>query len=371
MKLLIINSGCGVGSVGHICTDIAQEYEQNGYAVKITYGRDRKVPEKYQKYAMKIGTIFDVYMHLLVSRLFDKHGFGSIRATKKFLKKAEEFNPDIVWIHNVHGYYLNIDLLFNWLKAHPNIEVKWTLHDCWAITGHCAHFASEGCNKWKTCCYNCKLLKKYPKSYIDRSKRNFEKKRALFTGIKNLTIYTPSKWLANLVRESYLSSYKIIVKPNIVDHTIFKPTNSDFRLKNNLLNKIILLGVAFKWTKYKGLETFIELSKMLDNHYIIVLVGLSEKQIALLPKNIIGLKKTANAKELAQIYTAADLYVNPSTEETFSMTTAEAISCGTRAIVYKGTACEEVIENTDSVAVERGTNNLYGAIIDMTSTKVM
>lgn len=365
MRVLIINSVCGHGSTGKICGAIAEDYEKQGCEVKIAYGRDSFVPERYQKYAVRIGSDIQVRIHGVRSRLLDDHGLGSVSDTKKFLRFAEEFSPDIVWIHNIHGYFINYKLLFDWIKSRPDMQVKWTLHDCWAFTGHCTHFSVVGCYKWKEHCERCPQKKAYPASlFRDNSYANFETKKAAFTGVPNMTIYTPSEWLANLARQSFLREYPIEVKYNEIDTSVFCPTPSDFREKYSIENKKMILGVASVWSANKGLSDFVKLSKMLDDNYKIVLVGLSEAQIASLPENILGLTRTTNAKELAQIYTAADIFLNPSLEETFGLTTVEALSCGTFAVVYKNTACEEIVKIYGGVAVEHGAENLYSAVTE-------
>lgn len=348
MKVLLINSVCGIGSTGRICTDLAQQFEAAGDEVKIAYGRKGTVPEQFQKYAVRIGTDWDCKMHAIQTRLFDTHGFGSKHATKKFLQWAEEYKPDLLWLHNIHGYYINVEMLFVWIKKHPEMQVKWTLHDCWAFTGHCSH---------------CSQLRRYPACYAMSSvRRNFARKRAAFTRMPNLTLITPSKWLADLVKQSFLKEYPVEVHYNTIDTTIFKPTPSDFRERYGLQDKIIVLGVANVWEDRKGLFDFYKLAEMLDDHYAIVLVGLSEKQIEDLPKNIKGIQRTNSPKELVAIYTAADVFVNPSVEETFGMTPVEAQACGAPSIVYEGTACAEVAEQNGNKAVPQDVNALYEAI---------
>ena len=352
MKVLLINSVCGIKSTGRICTDIAEEYLSLGYEVKIAYGCE-EVPEKYKKISVKIGNTVDRMMHGVSTRIFDNHGFGSKRATAEFLKWPEEYNPDILWLHNLHGYYINIEMLFDWIKQRPCMQVKWTLHDCWSFTGHCSHFVVAGCDKWKSGCRRCPQKRCYPASYVfDNSKRNFERKKNAFSGVKNMTLIVPSNWLAGLVKDSFLRDYPIEIKYNKINTDVFKPTESNFKIRYGLENKKIILGVATAWGKSKGLYDFYNLSKMLDDSYAVVLVGLSEKQIAKLPKGIVAIKKTNDTKELAEIYTAADVFVNPSRQETFGLTTLEALSCGTKAIVYKDTACQEVAEKYGGIAVE-------------------
>ena len=363
MKVLLINSVCGIGSTGRICTDLAQQFEAAGDEVKIAYGRKRTVPEQFQKYAVRIGTDWDCQMHAIQTRLFDMHGFGSKHATKKFLQWAEEYKPDLLWLHNIHGYYINVAMLFDWIKKHPEMQVKWTLHDCWAFTGHCSHFTAVKCAQWKSHCSYCSQLRRYPACYAMSSvRRNFARKRAAFTRVPNLTLITPSKWLADLVKQSFLKDYPVEVHYNTIDTTIFKPTPSDFRERYGLQYKIIVLGVANVWEDRKGLFDFYKLAKMLDDRYAIVLVGLSEKQIEDLPKNIKGIQRTNSPKELVAIYTAADVFVNPSVEETFGMTPVEAQACGAPSIVYEGTACAEVAEQNGNKAVPQDVNALYEAI---------
>lgn len=363
MKVLFINSVCGIGSTGRICTDLAQQLEAEGNEVKIAYGRKGTVPKRFQKYAIRIGTDFDCKMHAIQTRLFDTHGFGSKRATKEFLKWAEEYKPDLLWLHNLHGYYINVEMLFDWIKKHPEMQVKWTLHDCWAFTGHCSHFTMVKCEQWKSHCSYCSQLRRYPACFAMSSvSKNFERKRKAFTGVKNMTLITPSKWLADLTRQSFLKEYPVEVHYNTIDTSIFKPTPSDFRERYGLKDKFIVLGVANVWEDRKGLFDFYKLAEMLDDKYAIVLVGLNEKQIKDLPKNVKGIQRTNSPQELAAIYTAADVLVNPSVEETFGMTPVEAQACGTPSIVYEDTACAEVARQNGNIVVPQDVNALYEAI---------
>jgi len=334
MKILQINSVCGIRSTGRICTDLAEVLEQNGHECKIAYGRE-SVPEKYQKYAIRIGSDFDVKMHALQSRLFDNSGFCSKRATEKFIEWVKEYNPDIIHLHNIHGYYINIEVLFNYLEE-ADKPVVWTLHDCWTFTGHCAHYSYVQCDKWKVGCNNCQQRKSYPSSFLfDHSRKNWLKKKALFTRVKNMTLVTPSKWLAGEVRQSFLNMYPVTVVPNGIDLNVFKPTPSNFRKKNNLEGKKIVLGVASAWNPLKGLNDFVALSKILDENYKIVLVGVTAKQKKKLPKDILAIERTNNVKELAEIYTAADVFLNPTYQDTYPTVNIEAQACGTPVVTYR------------------------------------
>jgi len=354
MRVLLVNVGLCNGSTGKICVNIAEHMERKGHTCKIAYGRKCVVPERYKKYAIRIGNNFDIYWHGLMTRLFDKHGLASVSATKTFLEWADEYNPDMLWLHNIHGYYINYPLLFAWIKSRPNMQVRWTLHDCWAFTGHCSYFTIVKCEQWKSYCSHCCQTKYYPASYFSSVKSNFASKKASFTGVSNMTIITPSKWLAGLVKESFLKEYPVVVYNNKIDTDVFKPTPSDFRERYSLVDKKIILGVANIWDERKGLKDFLKLRKILGDGYAIVLIGLSAKQINQLPAGIIGIQRTANQVELAQIYTMADVFFNPSREETFGLTTLEAACCGTIPIVYNCTASVEVAEFVNGIIVEVG-----------------
>jgi len=333
MKILMINVVCGIKSTGRICTDIAKKLEEQGHEVKIAYGRER-IPKSAAKNAIKISTNFDVKMHGIKARIFDSAGFESKRKTKKFINWINEFNPDIIHIHNTHGYYINNKLLFIYLIK-LNKKVIWTFHDCWAFTGHCCYFDYNGCNKWKELCHNCPQKKEYPKSFIfDSSKKNFILKKELFPKLQDLTIVVPSIWLYKIVSESFFKNNKIIVINNGIDTNKFKYRENKIKEKYNIINKKIILGVASVWSKRKGLDDFIELSKKIDNTYIIILVGLNKNEINKLPLNIIGIEKTDSPEELAELYSAADVFFNPTYEDNYPTTNLEAIACNTPVITY-------------------------------------
>lgn len=350
MKVLIINSVCGIGSTGKIVVDLAKNFIENGDECVIAYGRE-KAPKEYDNFSRRIGNDLTVRINGIKARLFDNEGFNAKLETKQFLKWADEYNPDLVWLHNLHGYYINVELLFNWIKSKPNLKVKWTLHDCWAFTGHCTHFAYVRCDKWKKGCSMCVQNNQYPKSILlDKSKTNYVKKKRIFSNIKNLEIIVPTNWLKRICNESFLKKYSIFVRHNRIDESIFYKGDSTFKKDNCIENKIMILGVSNVWNKRKGFDTFIKLEKMLDDKYKIVMVGLNRKQLLSIPKSIIGIGRVG-LDELANIYRAADIFINASVEETYGMTVAEAQSCGAKVIVIKGTACEEIVSREKSSIV--------------------
>ena len=348
MKILMINVVCGIRSTGRICTDLATELERQGHEVKIAYGRE-KVPEQFQKYAVRIGTDFDVYLHALKARLFDSAGFESKRVTKKFVEWIKEYDPDVIHLHNLHGYHINVEILFQYLRECGK-KIIWTLHDCWAFTGHCAHYSLAKCDQWETRCVNCRQLREYPECVSKGNVyANYERKKWLFTKIARMHIIVPSNWLASQIKKSFLQKYPISVIPNGVDLSKFKPTAGKFREVYHLGNKKILLGVASAWSKGKGLSRFHDLASRLSDSEKIVLVGVSKRQSRDLDSNILCIEKTDNLEKLAEIYTNADIYLNLSEQETMGLTTVEAMACGTPVIVSNLTAVPEVVQQNGGV----------------------
>ncbi len=376
MKILFINSVLGFGSTGKIVVEQAKQYDGQGNEVKVAYGRDIKnsFTEEVKKYGIRIGNDLGVCWHGVYSRFTDKQGLASKHATKRFIEWAEDYDPDILWLHNIHGYYINYELLFDWIKSRPQMKVKWTLHDCWAFTGHCSHFTYIHCDKWKMArldagsngnhgCHNCPQLDQYPKAIADNSKDNYRRKKDAFTGVKDLTIITPSNWLKEQVQQSFLAEYPVEVVYNKIDTTVFKPVPSDFKEVYGIQDKKMILGVSSVWHERKGLNDFKNLAGLIDDKkYAIVMVGITEKQRKDLPKNIISIPRTQNVDELVKIYSAADLFVNPSYEETFGLTTIEAISCGTKAIVYSGSASDEIAKEYGGIIIHPGADNILKAI---------
>lgn len=362
MKVVIINSVSGYGSTGRIVNDISETLDLQNYINYIFFGRK----DSDFKNSKKFGGFFNVPSHLLKSRLLGKHGFYSKFATRQLVRQLEKIKPDLIHLHNIHGYYLNVETLFDYLKT-ANIEVVWTLHDCWSFTGHCAYYDYVECSKWQMGCYGCPQLGEYPKSLIfDRSKEAYKDKKRIFNSVDKLTFVTPSKWLKDELSKSFLKSYPAKVINNGIDLDSFMPREGSFRKDNNLEDKFIILGVASVWERRKGLPYFFELSENLAVDEVIVLVGLDKNQIETLPKNMIGIERTSSLTELVELYSTADVFVNPTLEDNFPTTNIEALACGTPVVTFNTGGSSEIINQDTGLVVDKGDSvGLYNAISEI------
>ena len=346
MRLLQVNSVYGYGSTGRIVKDIHQAALEKGIDSLVAYGRG----QHDDKRLIKIGSKKDLVYHGLKTRFFDQHGLASKNATRKFVDQINELKPDIIHLHNIHGYYLNYPILFDYLKS-IDIKVIWTMHDCWAYTGHCSYYSFVECNKWENHCDKCPQLNKYPKSLgIDNSYHNYELKRNAFLGLSNLTIITPSRWLSEELKKSFLKQYVVKIINNGIDLSIFRPLKSDFKKRNGLVDKKIILGIASVWDERKGLNFFMKLAKLLNDDEAIVLVG-AKKSKSL--NEMVVIERTNNAEELTEIYSAADVLLNPTLEDNYPTVNLESIACGTPVIVNNiGGSEETIIDNFGQLMIE-------------------
>lgn len=360
MRVLLLNSRFGSGSTGRICKGITDALKQRGHEAYVAYG----LGITNYKNSYKITNKLEVYFHVLLSRVFDAQGLFSILASYRLIKYIKQIKPDVINIHTIHGSYLNYPRLFRYLNK-TKIKVVWTLHDCWSFTGHCAHFYE--CNKWKSQCSNCPYIKEYPQSYfLDRSRANFNHKKRLFTQLGNrLTIVPVSKWLSGLVSESFFKNNRNEIIHNGVDVNQFKIIeHPQFRRERHLEDKIIILGVALPWSKYKGLKDFFVLRSMLPDKYTIVLVGLDAEQRKSMLPGMLGLGRTDSIEELVDIYNSADLFVNPTYQDTFPTVNLEAMACGTPVITYTtGGSPEAITDETGDVIKQGDTDALYNSIL--------
>ena len=347
MKILQINSVCGQGSTGRIAVQISNYLNQLGVENYIAYGFGTS---DYSD-TFCFGNSLDAHLHSFMSRKLGWQGKMSQIPTMRLIRYINRINPDIVHLHNIHGHYLNYRMLFNYLKK-KNCQVVWTFHDCWPITGKCAHFTAIKCEKWKTGCYDCPQLDRYPDSERDRSRKSYLEKKAAFTSIPNLHIVTVSNWLKSVAEASFLCNTDIRCIYNGVDTERFSFCENNLRDKYQLHGKFIILSVASIWNKGKRLDKFIDLSNKLHEDEVIILIGTLPDHMMHLPENVIVIPLVNNQNELVQWYSVADVYVNFSVEETFGLVVAESMSCGTPAIVMNSTACPEVVDNDTGFVVE-------------------
>ncbi len=343
-RIFQINVTANQGSTGRIAEQIGEKVLGRHWFSEIAYGRGnpRSASELY-----RIGNDMDMRWHGLKTRLFDNHGLASSSATHKLVDEMTRFSPDLVHLHNIHGYFVNYEILFSYF-AEAGIPVVWTLHDCWAMTGHCPHFEAAGCERWIDGCYSCPEKKSYPASYVfDSSRSNYLRKKAAFTSLEKLTIVTPSQWLAGIVRRSFLKQYPVEVINNGVDLDVFQPSVGKQRGR--------VLGVASVWSQRKGFADFIALRELLPaDEYEIVLVGLSSSQIKKLPAGIKGIERTENMQQLVDLYSSSEVFVNPTYEDTFPTTNIEALACGTPVITYRSGGSPEIISPSTGTVVEKG-----------------
>lgn len=348
-KLIQINSVVNTGSTGRIAEQLGRLAMTQGWESYIAYGREARESESR---LIRIGNKLGVYLHAIVSKYFDNHGLMSKWATRKFLKQMDVIQPDVVHIHNIHGYYINYPMLFKYLKA-KNIPTVITMHDFWLMTGHCAYI-NKTCDRWKNGCGQCPRLDQYPAAKIDASERNWHKKADSFADMPNVTLVPVSHWLGRYAKESLLGKLKQQVIHNGIDTEMFRPYNNFETCVNDVdWEKFTIMTIATRWTEANGFHDVLQLSKLLPNDCQILIVGIDKQQLACLPKNVIGIKKTENLTQLKELYSKSDVVFNPNTEVTFGLVTVEAMACGTPAIVLKNTAGEELVDEQTGFVVDK------------------
>lgn len=353
MKILHINTTLNTSATGRIAVQIGEISRKKGIEVYFSFSGRKSTNESFLN-TLQIGSKLDFYIHAIISRIFDKHGFGSKRATNVFLNDIDNIKPDIIHLHNLHGYYINVEVLFNYLSC-KKIPVVWSLHDCWSFTGHCSHFEYINCQKWQEKCFECPQKDQYPSSILmDNSENNYNQKKLLFNSLDNLTIVPVSNWLQSKLKNSFLGNFPSRVIHNGIDLEVFKPNFCNNTLnKFNPQGKVILLGVASKWSKKKGFYEFIKLSRLLDKKYLVILIGKTTHLNLKVPKNIKLISKTQNQQELAKLYSIANIFLNLSLEETYPTTNMESIACGTPVITYKTGGSPESVRDND-LCVKQG-----------------
>ncbi|HBH47928.1 MAG TPA: glycosyl transferase [Bacteroidales bacterium] len=359
--ILQINVTLNYGSTGRLAELLGEKIMEKGWESFIAFGRSER---KSKSHSIKISGLLSVFYHVFLTRIFDKHGLGSRQATKKLIRKITKIKPDIIHLHNIHGYYLNYKILFDFLSK-TQTKVLWTLHDCWAFTGHCTHYEEVGCYKWKEICHHCPQKKEFPASFLlDNSKQNYLHKKKAFQSTGQLKLVTVSDWLKKQTEQSFLRDLPSKRVYNGIDLKQFDHIpESNLRNRLKLKDKFILLGVATVWNDKKGLQRFINLASNLKSDEIIVLIGITKKQIKKFPRNIIGIQPTQDLQELVEFYNVADVFLNLSLEESFGLVSVEAMACGTPVITTDSTANAEVVTaHTGVVCRTVDTSSLIDAI---------
>ncbi len=351
MRIVEINT-LNFGSTGNIMLSITQSLRQQGHDVLVCYPATRSNLKKQVEGSYLICGQIERNIALNISKLFGCDDLLFRRSTRRLIRVIDQFGADVIHLHNLHCWYINIPVLFDYIKK-KNIRVVWTLHDCWPLTGHCPHFDMIGCDKWKTGCHSCPIYREYPECLIDNSQRLFRIKKTAQTNVPDMTIVTPSQWLASLVSQSFMKEYPVKVIHNGINLDTFSRTDSSFRADNNCQAKKVLLGVSMFWNKKKGLDVFVRLAKELDDNYRIVLVGTNDTIDKELPDNIISIHKTLDQRGLAALYSAADLFVNPTREENFPTVNIEALACGTPVLTFRTGGSPEIIDDTSGASVEK------------------
>lgn len=350
--LLQINITANWGSTGKIAESIGLAAMAQGWESYIAYGRWANPSHSN---LIKVGNKLDMYLHYGEQRIRDNEGLCSRGATKRLIGKMDEIMPDVVQLHNIHDHYLNYKLLFEYFNK-TNIKVVWTFHDCWAFTGHCFHFVTKNCERWKTGCHDCPLKNEYPKTFLDRSKEHYELKKQLYGGCKNLTIVPVSDWMGDFVLQSFLKDKRIEVIKNGVDLETFKPlrTTNNHSGHFNQNQRFRIIAVSNVWNKAKGLFDIYKLREILSDSYEITMVGLSAEQIKKLPEGIHGIQRTQNLQELVQLYSESDVLINPTYADTFPTVNIEALACGTPVITYETGGSPEAIDKETGFVVDQG-----------------
>lgn len=366
MKVIQINAVYGYGSTGVIVKDIENALLEEGNESRIVYQHSNLV--KTDINGLQMGNVVDWKIHAILTRVLGKQGYASGNSTKRLIKYLETEKPDIVHLHNLHANYININQLLSYL-AKKNIATILTLHDCWFFTGKCFHFTMCGCEKWKIGCGKCPQNKEDVKSlFWDKSKQVFKDKKEKFQAIQNLTIVGCSDWIKNLAKESPIFRNKQLVRIyNGVDTDIFHPKKENkFRETYGLTGQFIILGMANKWLQDMNKETFRKIRETLLPDELIVIVGCSEEQKSELKQyfNVLSIGYISNRNKLAEIYSAADVFVNMTFEDTLPTVNMESICCGTPVITYNSCGSPELISPgiTGYVIPQKSVKELRNAI---------
>lgn len=342
MKILQINAVYGCLSTGTNVQELNQAFRAKGHTCIAAFAAG-KVKNPEQEY--KIGTTVGQKIHALLSRVTGLQGYFSSHATKKLLQFMDEFQPDVVLLNNLHANYIHLPMLLKYL-AKKDIATVAVLHDCWFYTGKCCYYSASGCEKWKTRCGKCPAKRQYNKSwFFDFSRKMHKDREKLFSAIPRLGVVAVSDWLLTQALQSpvFVNAKQITRIHNWIDSMVFTPTDiTEHREALNLADKKILLSVAAMWEKRKGLDELSWIAGQLEEDEQMIIIGRLEKKDSL-PSNVIYIPQTQSKEELIRYYSMADVFLQPSVEETFGKVTAEALSCGTPVVCYDSTANPELV----------------------------
>lgn len=367
MRVFQLNTFCGVKSTGRIASEIAKLVQEDGGECLIGYGVPG-ISADSAPFALKIGSKIERKIHAVIRKLFDAEGYGSWFATHRLILQMKKFRPDLIHLHNVHGCYLHLPMLFRFLRK-SDVPIVWTLHDCWPFTGHCAYFDYCGCEKWKKQCHDCPQQKNYPVCVgLDGSRRNHKMKKKNFALPTKITFAAPCNWITHHLHDSFLCDYPARVIVNGVNLETFRPTASKLKEAYGLKDLKICLAVAAEWDQRKGLSFLCNAAERMDDSYKFVVIGLTAEQITTLPANMIGIQNTSNVEELAAWYSAADCLVNPTLEDNMPMVNLEALACGTPVVVFATGGCPEAVDETCGIVVPKGDADAFCAAIKKAAT---
>ena len=355
-KLLQINPTVREStSTGKIMREIGEMAISAGWESYIAYSGARDGIPPHSSKLVPVGNRPDLLRHFLATRLFDAHGLASKRATRRLIERIKEIDPDIIHIHNVHGYFLNYPELCDYLAASGK-PVIWTVHDCWLYTGHCYHYASAGCDRWQTECHDCPCKTRFPASYVlDRSRRNYRLKKQCFTSLPNFTLVVVSDWMKAELAKAFLADVPCLTIHNGIDTQVFSPE------ENPAGSEVYYLAVASIWLKEKGLGDLAELAGLLAPDEKLVVVGkMSEAQKRSLPEKVVTIERTADVGALVHLYSGATALVNPTWQDNYPTVNLESISCGTPVVTYRtGGSVESVTPETGYIVEQGDVKGMY------------
>lgn len=365
MRVLLIDVNYGDSSTGKIVQDLQATVNADGGTATACYGRGEDRTDSVAG-VFKFGLDWETYVHAALTRLTGYTGCFSHFSTRRLIKYIDEFQPDIIHIHELHAYFVNLKPLLTYI-AKKGIPVVWTFHCEFMYTGKCGH--AFDCNNWINGCGKCPSLGEYVSTFwFDHTREMLAEKKRLLDAL-DLRIVAPSQWLADRCRRSCLGDRPISVIHNGVDTSIFYPRDAS-KLREELGigvdEKVVLALAPNLMDERKGGEFVLGLAGMnSERHVRFVIVGVENGTLpAEVPDNVIAKGPIYDKSLLATYYSMADAFVICSKRETFSMTCAEALCCGTRVFGFKSGAPESVFKEPLASFVEYGDTAALGRLLE-------